>query len=76
MNGYDVARSMRADHTLKGTLLIAVSGYTRAEDIRLGTEAGFDKHLAKPPRLDKLERMIAEAPEPLHEGDSVQDRLH
>lgn len=61
MDGYAVARALRADEALKGVYLIALSGYARPEDIRLAKEAGFDRHVAKPPNIDFLGQLIAGA---------------
>jgi PAS domain S-box-containing protein len=60
MDGYEVARAMRADPELGSVALVAVSGYAQPEDVAMATEAGFDAHLAKPPSVDTLERTMAE----------------
>ena len=65
MDGYDVARAFRADDSLRGTFLIALTGYAQPEDLQRAIEAGFDRHLAKPPDLKELERMLAEVPVPI-----------
>ncbi len=59
MNGFDVARAVRADEALRSTRLVAVTGYARAEDQRRATEAGFDAHLPKPPSLDALLSLLS-----------------
>jgi CheY-like chemotaxis protein len=41
--------------------LVALSGYARPEDLQRAREAGFNRHLAKPTRLDTLEATLAEA---------------
>jgi CheY-like chemotaxis protein len=57
MNGYDVARQVRAGG---GSIkLVAVSGYAQAEDVRRALEAGFDAHVAKPPDPEQLGRLLA-----------------
>jgi two-component system CheB/CheR fusion protein len=48
MDGYEVARRMRALPEGSGALLVAVTGYGREEDRRRAQEAGFDHHLLKP----------------------------
>jgi two-component system CheB/CheR fusion protein len=63
MDGYAVAAAFRADPDLRGARLIALSGYARPEDRRRAAAAGFDHHVAKPPRMDELRRLVAEAPE-------------
>lgn len=59
MNGYEVARAFRSDEALKGTFLIALSGYAQPADLQCAAEAGFDRHFAKPLNLDKLEKVLA-----------------
>ncbi len=59
MDGYEVAHEMRQDPTLHETTLVALTGYTRPEDIAHAKEAGFDQHLAKPVKLAQLEPLIA-----------------
>ena len=59
MNGYDVARAFRADDDLRSTFLVALSGYAQAADIDRARAAGFDQHLAKPPPIDRLKRILA-----------------
>lgn len=60
MDGYEVARTLRADERLQGARLIALTGYARPDDLRRAVEAGFDRHLAKPPALEILEAILSE----------------
>jgi len=62
MDGYAVARAFRADPTLARAYLIAMSGYARETDVQHAIAAGFDQHLAKPPDLPTLYRLVHEAP--------------
>jgi signal transduction histidine kinase/CheY-like chemotaxis protein len=62
MNGFDVARALRADDRLKGTFLVALSGYALPEDLQRAAAAGFERHLAKPPRIEKVEALLADVP--------------
>ena len=62
MSGYDVARTFRADPELSGVPLVAVSGYALPEDLARASEAGFVRHMAKPPSLEKIERVLAMLP--------------
>jgi PAS domain-containing protein len=48
-------------HRLKDIFLVAVSGYSLPEDLQRATEAGFQRHLCKPPRIEKVEEILAEA---------------
>jgi two-component system CheB/CheR fusion protein len=62
MDGYQVARALRADPATRDAYLIALTGYARPDDARRATEAGFDRHLGKPPSIEQLEAMLAEVP--------------
>jgi signal transduction histidine kinase/CheY-like chemotaxis protein len=59
--GYDIAREIRAEPALAGTLLIAVTGYGQERDKHHAKQAGFDHHLTKPVDENVLERLINEA---------------
>ena len=59
MNGYELAKHLRATSSLNGMRLLALSGYGQAEDHQRARAAGFDDHLVKPVNLDKLERALA-----------------
>jgi len=48
MNGFEVARRLRAEQGLGGTLLVAMTGHSLDEDRRQSQEAGCDCHLIKP----------------------------
>jgi CheY-like chemotaxis protein len=61
MDGYEVARRMRADPALGRVGLVALSGYAQPEDVEMAKESGFDAHLAKPAGTDTLARALAEA---------------
>lgn len=61
MNGYDVARAFRSDQRLKDIFLIAMTGYALPEDLQKAFDAGFDRHLAKPVDLEKLEYTLSQA---------------
>jgi len=58
LDGYAVARRMRAAKALRNVLLIAVSGYGTEEDRRRAREAGFDHHVVKPLDFDTLQSVI------------------
>jgi PAS domain S-box-containing protein len=59
MSGYDVARAMRAERTLRNVVLVACTGYGQDEDRRRVQEAGFDKYLIKPVHVSDLEKILA-----------------
>jgi len=58
MDGYEVARAIRADPRLRHVRLVALTGYARPDDVRKAKEAGFDAHVPKPPDIDLLEREL------------------
>ena len=62
MDGYEVARSLRADAASRGLFIVALSGYTQPEDLQRAEEAGFDGHLAKPPSLEMIEELLGRLP--------------
>ncbi|HET6438562.1 MAG TPA: PAS domain-containing protein [Anaeromyxobacter sp.] len=70
MSGLDVARVLRADPGSRVPLLVALSGYALPEDLQRAHEAGFDRHLTKPPSMEKLEELLAEMPGTSHARSS------
>jgi len=63
MDGYDVARAFRQAPALQPIFLVALSGYALPEDLERAADAGFQRHLTKPPSVDALERLLSELPE-------------
>jgi len=62
IDGYEVARRLRADPATRAIRLIALTGYGLEEDQRRVLEAGFDQHLVKPVAIDLLLDALAQAP--------------
>jgi CheY-like chemotaxis protein/two-component sensor histidine kinase len=58
IDGYEVAREFRCDEALRGTRLVALSGYAQPEDQQRAREAGFDAHVAKPPDIEELAKLL------------------
>jgi CheY-like chemotaxis protein len=58
-DGFGVAEAIRAEPSLAGTSLIALSGYGQDEDRRRSSEAGFERHLVKPVDLAALEAALS-----------------
>lgn len=48
LNGYEVARELRADPRFADMTIIALTGWGTDEDKRQAAEAGFNSHLTKP----------------------------
>ena len=62
MDGYEVARQLRAMPALAGTFVVAMTGYGRDEDRALTEAAGFDRHMVKPVDLELLRQWLSERP--------------
>ncbi len=54
MNGFDLARAMRADPGLTGIRLVALTGWANADYRQRAREAGFDAYLVKPVGIEDL----------------------
>jgi signal transduction histidine kinase/ActR/RegA family two-component response regulator len=67
MDGYALARALRAAPHSRALGLIALTGYGRAPDRRNALEAGFDEHLVKPVEVEvllaRLDALIRREPE-------------
>jgi PAS domain S-box-containing protein len=61
LDGYEVARRIRAMPGGADKLLLAVTGWGQDEDKQLAREAGFDRHLTKPVDSAYLASLIAVA---------------
>ena len=61
MNGYDLARRLRA-RLSRDVTLVALTGYGAGSDVRKATEAGFDHHLTKPVDIPAFARLIESVP--------------
>ncbi len=58
IDGYEVARQVRAGPGGGAIYLVALTGYGRPEDRLAVLQAGFDEHLVKPVKLSELERVL------------------
>jgi CheY-like chemotaxis protein len=61
MDGYEVARRLRAERATEAVFLVALTGYGQEEDRRRSREAGFDRHLVKPVDLNTLRQVLVSA---------------
>jgi two-component system CheB/CheR fusion protein len=59
IDGFEVARRVRAEIKNQQVTLIALTGYGQQSDRATAIKAGFDAHLVKPVRLQQLLTMIA-----------------
>jgi signal transduction histidine kinase/ActR/RegA family two-component response regulator len=58
LNGYEVAKRLRAKENVDKPLLVAVTGYGQKEDRLTARRAGFDHHLVKPVVGDTLPALL------------------
>ena len=66
IDGYEVARRLRADPDTRHIKLVALTGYGLAEDLARVMAAGFDRHLVKPVGIEQLMETI---------GSCMQERV-
>ncbi|HEU4620857.1 MAG TPA: response regulator [Burkholderiaceae bacterium] len=59
LNGYEVARRIRASEGGRRIRLIAITGWGQATDERNAYDAGFDTHMVKPVDYDELAAHLA-----------------
>jgi len=60
LDGFEIARRVRANPEHANTCLIALTGYGQTSDRIASREAGFDEHLVKPVRAETLLALIGE----------------
>jgi signal transduction histidine kinase/ActR/RegA family two-component response regulator len=63
MDGYEVARRLRAQPRWRDLVLVALTGWGQEEDRQRSREAGFDHHLVKPTDLDALQQLFTSVAE-------------
>ena len=62
MDGYEIARRLRADPAAKQVHLIALTGYGQEHDRERAREAGFGAHLIKPADIEAVNHILASLP--------------
>jgi CheY-like chemotaxis protein len=58
MDGYELARRIRASPRGRNLVLVSLSGWSQADDKQRASDAGFDEHLTKPVDPDVLSRVL------------------
>ncbi len=61
MDGYEVARRIRANPANRHISLIALTGWGQDEDRKRSVAAGFDHHLVKPADIEELRQLLTVA---------------
>ena len=59
VNGYEVAKWIRQEPSLKSVVLVALTGYGQKSDRQLTQQAGFDHHLVKPADFAQIESILS-----------------
>jgi len=62
MDGYEVARRLRAQNGTHRMRLVAVTGYGQPADRRRARAAGFDEHMVKPVEPQLLQDFLRTVP--------------
>ena len=62
LNGYELARELRADPKTREAVLVAVTGWGQERDRQLARDAGFDRHFVKPVDLGQIVGVLAAIP--------------
>ena len=58
IDGYEVARRIRANDRCNHTRLIALTGFGQESDVKFALSVGFDSHLVKPVDLESLTELM------------------
>ena len=61
MDGFEVARRLRATESTRNSLLVAVTGYGQEVDRSHALDSGFDHHLVKPVNAQVLMALLRQA---------------
>jgi CheY-like chemotaxis protein len=64
MDGYELARQLRARFADTKTMIVGLSGWGQEEDLRRGRDAGFDHHLIKPADISTLQALLTKSAGP------------
>jgi CheY-like chemotaxis protein len=62
MNGYDVAKMMRADANTRTAVLVAVTGWGQPQDRARALAAGFNEHMVKPVDIARVADFLRQIP--------------
>jgi CheY-like chemotaxis protein len=58
MDGYEVARTLRARYPNRRPAIVALTGWAQEDDRRKARDAGIDYHLVKPADLAELQELL------------------
>jgi CheY-like chemotaxis protein len=75
LDGYEVARRIRAQPWGHRITLVALTGWGQESDRRRSGEAGFDSHLVKPLDLDRLTALLERLPASMARGQGADTKV-
>jgi CheY-like chemotaxis protein len=58
MDGYTLARCLRAEFGFEDLRLVAITGWGRDEDRAASRQAGFDAHVSKPASVEVIDSIL------------------
>jgi PAS domain S-box-containing protein len=61
MDGYELAKCLRAQPESADATLVALTGYGQSQDRKEAEQAGFDHYLVKPADMDQVNEVLSEA---------------
>ena len=61
LNGFDLARGLRALPATAASRLVAVTGWGQPTDRQLAAEAGFDDYMVKPVEIERIQAILRAA---------------
>jgi two-component system CheB/CheR fusion protein len=64
MDGYEVARALRAQPATRDAFLVALTGYASVDDAKRAVEAGFNYHVPKGGDPEAVVRLLSNPPNP------------
>ena len=65
IDGYEVARRIRANPAYRDLLLVALTGWGQEHDHARSHAAGFDHHIVKPPDIERLRQVLSSIERPI-----------
>jgi CheY-like chemotaxis protein len=63
LDGYEIARRLRAHFELDAVVLVALTGYGQEQDRKRALDAGFNFHLVKPVSMEDFLKFFSRLPE-------------
>ena len=76
LDGYMLAREVRAQPALNRAKLIALTAYSDETHVHLSQEAGFDYHFVKPPNLLEIKRLMDNLDEMVQLAGKTEEIAH